>query len=134
MGIQDDYLDPDRHLWPPEEPEAYSKAWDYLNALYSRAKDNRDESQIKHGVYKYTDCGAWIEFNEDGIKLGSIVEGSDTGADPIDLTWKEIPAKYTSSLDVIEELCNLIWQWANEPRDYADGKTDMEIGLDWPLL
>ena len=53
MGIQDDYLDPDRHLWPAEEPEAYSKAWDYLNAL--------------------------------------------------------------------------IWQWANEPRDYADGKTDMEF-------
>lgn len=134
MGIQDDYLDPDRHLWPAEEPEAYSEAWDYLNNLYHRPEDNRDEAWIKRGVYKYTDCGASIEFNENGVKLGSIVEGSDFGADSIDLTWKEIPSKFTSSLQAIEDQCELIWQWANEPRDYADGKTDMEIGLDFPLL
>lgn len=111
-----------------------NKAWEYLNDLYCREEGNRDEGEIKRGVYKYTDCGAWIEFNETGIKLGSIVEGSDYGADSIDLTWKEIPAKFTASLDVIEEQCDLIWQWANEPRDYADGKTDLEIGLDWPLF
>ncbi len=74
-----------------------------------------------------------MQFNEDGVRRGSIVEGSDLGADSIDLTWKEIPVKFTSSLQVIEDQCDLIWQWANEPRD-ADGKTDMEIGLDWPLL
>lgn len=111
------------------------EAWKYLNRLYGRERNNRDESWIKRGVYKYTDCGAWIVFNEDGVKLGSIVEGSDNGgADSIDLTWKEIPIKFTSSLDEIERQCDLIWQWANVPRDYADGKTDMEIGLDWPLL
>ena len=110
------------------------KAWDYLNDLYGREKDNRDESCIKRGVHKYTDCGAWIEFNEGGVKLGSVVEGSDFGANSIDLNWKEIPAKFTSSLDLIEEQCDLIWQWANVPRDCADGKTDMEIGLDFPLL
>ena len=70
MGIQDDYLDPDRHLWPAEEPEAYSEAWDYLNNLYQLPQINRCESRIKRGVYKYTDCGAWIEFNENGVKLG----------------------------------------------------------------
>jgi len=134
VSIQDDYLDPDRHLCNAEEPEAYSEAWEYLNELYGRKKDNRDESWIKRGVYKYTDCGAWIEFNEEGVKIGSIVEGSDEGADSIDLSWKEIPVKFTFSLQVIEDQCDLIWQWANEPRDYADGKTDMEIGLDWPLL
>ncbi len=133
MGIQDDYLDPDRHLWPAEEPEGYTEAWDYLNDLYGRDEGSRDEGSIKRGVYKYTDCGAWIQFNEDGVTLGSIVEGSDFGADSIDLTWKEIPVKFTSSLQVIQDQCDLIWQWANEPRD-ADGKTDMEIGLDWPLL
>ena len=111
---------------------AKRKAWHYLNDLYGREKENRDESLIKRGVYKYTDCGAWVTFNENGVKLGSIVEGSDHGAGSIDLTWKEIPAKFTSSLDVIEEQCDRIWQWANVPRD--DGKTDMEAGLDWPLL
>ena len=82
---------------------AKRKAWHYLNDLYVREKENRDESLIKRGVYKYTDCGAWVKFNENGVRLGSIVEGSDHGADSIDLTWKEIPAKFTSSLDVIEE-------------------------------
>ncbi len=109
------------------------EAWDYLNELYGREKDSRDASGIRRGVYKYTDCGAWIEFNEDGVKLGSIVEGSEHGADSIDLSWKDIPTKFTSSLQVIEDQCDLIWQWANKP-DSGDGKTDREIGLDWPLL
>ena len=133
MSGHGDYLDPDIHL-NVEEPEGYSAAWDYLNELYGKQKDNRDDLWIKRGVYKFTDCGAWILFNENGVKLGSIVEGSDHGSDSIDLTWKEIPAKFTSSLELIEKQCDLIWHWANVPRDYADGKTDMEIGLDWPLL
>jgi hypothetical protein len=111
---------------------AKRKAWHYLNDLYGREKENRDESLIKRGVYKYTDCGAWVTFNENGVKLGSIVEGSDHGADSIDLTWKDIPTEFTNSLDMIEEQCDLIWNWANTERD--DGKTDMETGLDWPLL
>ena len=113
MSIQDDYLDPDLHLWPAEEPEAYAEAWEYLNGLYQLPKDSRDASGIRRGVYKYTDCGAWIEFHDYGVKLGSIVEGSEEGADSIDLTWKEIPVKFTSSLQVIEDQCDLIWQWAN---------------------
>ena len=63
MRMHDDYLDPDRHLWPAEEPMEYSEAWGYLNCLYGIDTDNRDESRIKRGLYKHTDCGAWIEFN-----------------------------------------------------------------------
>lgn len=110
------------------------EAWKYLNDLYGGDPSNQNESLIKRRVYKYTDCGAWISFNEGGVKLGSIVEGSDHGADTIDLTWEEIPVKFTESLDVIEGQCDLIWEWANVPRDYNDDKTDMEYGLDWPLL
>ena len=32
---------------------------------------------IEKLVYKHTDCGAWIKFDENGIKIGTIVEGSD---------------------------------------------------------
>ncbi len=130
MGMLDDYLDPDR--FNTEEPTDYAAAWKYLNQLYWGDMETRNEELIKRRVYKHTDCGAWIEFKEDGIKLGSIVEGSDYGADSIELSWKEIPAKFTDSLDVIEYQCDLIWEWANQPRD--DGKTDRETGLDWPLL
>tara|TARA_R110000851_G_scaffold41048_5_gene103248 strand:- start:1110 stop:1514 length:405 start_codon:yes stop_codon:yes gene_type:complete len=134
MSIQDDYLDPDRHLWPAEEPEAYAEAWDFLNGIYQQPKGNRDESRIKRDMYKYTDAGTWIEFNETGIKLGSSVEGTDYGADVIELTWKDVPSKFWGSMQIISDQSELIWQWANQPRDYADGKTDAEIGLDWPLL
>lgn len=34
-------------------------------------------SLIAKHVYKYTDCGAWIAFDSEGIKVGTIVEGSD---------------------------------------------------------
>ena len=132
MSMQDDYFDPDRHLWPPEEPEEYTEAWEFLNAAYNYDKSNRREWSIKHGVYRYTDCGAWIKFNDRGIKLGSIVEGSDCGADDIELRWKEIPTKFWESLQAIEDQCELIWDWANVTR--KDGMTDAERGLDFPLL
>jgi len=132
MSMHDDYLDPDLHLWPAEEPEEYDDAWVYLNNLYGLPKDNRENAKIKRGVYKYTDCGAWVEFKEDGIELGSIVEGSDHGAETIELTWEEVPEKFAPSLQTIEGQCDLIWKWANVVR--KDGKTDMELGLDWPLL
>lgn len=132
MSIQDDYLDPDRHLWPAEEPEDYTEAWEFLNDCYNLDKDNRRENSIKRGVYKHTDCGAWIEFKDTGIELGSIVEGSDCGADEINLSWKEVPTKFWESLQAIEDQCKLIWDWANVTRE--DGMTDAERGLDCPWL
>ena len=32
---------------------------------------------LKRDVYKYTDCGAWINWNDKSMSIGSIVEGSD---------------------------------------------------------
>lgn len=32
---------------------------------------------VNRAVYKNTDCGAWINFDETGIVVGTIVEGSD---------------------------------------------------------
>ena len=34
-------------------------------------------SMISKMVYKHTDCGAYIHFDERGIVVGTIVEGSD---------------------------------------------------------
>lgn len=136
MSIQDDYLDPDRHLWgPQEEPESYSNekldAWTAINELYGRDADNRNEKLIERDVYKYTDCGAWIAFEEDGILLGSIVEGSDVGCESHFLAWRKVTQKaITERLDAIETEADAIWQWANEDRE--DGQTDADAGLDFP--
>jgi hypothetical protein len=40
----------------------------------------RPES-VDRAVYKATDCGAWVRFDAEGIKVGTIVEGSDATYD-----------------------------------------------------
>lgn len=32
---------------------------------------------LRRDLYKYTDCGAWIEYDVRGITIGTITEGSD---------------------------------------------------------
>lgn len=34
-------------------------------------------SAIEDKIYRVTDCGAFIEFDEFGVKVGTIVEGGD---------------------------------------------------------
>jgi len=131
MSAHDDYLDPDYHLWEPEEPEGYEEAWQFMNELYGLPDDNKDNSKIERGVYKYTDCGAWISFREDGIELGSIVEGCDFEVPPVSIGWKDIPNSFTETLDTIDKQACAVWEWANEERD--DGMTDADAGLDCPI-
>lgn len=131
MSAHDDYLDPDRHLHPPEPPEGYDEAWKFLNETYGQDESNRDESRIKKGVYKHTICGAWIEFKEDGIQLGSIVEGSDASCQTYFLTWDKTNSEaFFERIEAIEKEADAIWKWANETRE--DVKTDAELGLDCP--
>ena len=35
------------------------------------------ESRIDKAIFKGTNCGAWVRFDELGIMVGTIVEGSD---------------------------------------------------------
>jgi hypothetical protein len=91
-----------------------------------------DEEDAKRNLYKYTDCGAWVEFLEDGIKLGSIVEGCDEGTDTHTLFYPFLETDYDETIQEIEKQADLIWDWANVERE--NGKTDAENGLDWPLL
>jgi hypothetical protein len=59
------------------------------------------ERLINRAVYKFTDCGAWCRFDEQGIMVGTIVEGSDAEyAERID----------TRGLDYDEESEQLIRQ------------------------
>lgn len=66
----------------PDSYPVYDGSW-LVHAIadhYGIPKDlpiSEKISRIKKSVYKYTDCGAWIDFDEKGIKVGSIVEGYD---------------------------------------------------------
>lgn len=128
----DDYLDPDTHLWGPEEdkqaPAEHQLVLDWFAA--------ETEAQCRRRLYKATDCGAWVEFGEDGITLGSIVEGCDFGTNVYLLRWgngfkaEDIQAR----IDEIEREAEALWKWCNEPMDAEDpeGQTAMDAGCDAP--
>lgn len=83
------------------------------------------EKHLEHDMYKYTDCGAWITWDDNGFCIGSIVEGSDAEfcrgftypveSEIVDAWMKEL-----------EELCDEAW---NEANDYDDDDDDEEITL-----
>jgi len=93
----------------------------------------KTEDQAKKNLYKATSCGAFIEFEENGIILGSIVEGSDEGTTTFHLAYDDITEDYLENIiGRIENEADLIWKWANEEDE--NGLTDAEKGIDWPLL
>jgi hypothetical protein len=78
----------------------------------------------KRNVFKYTDCGAWIEFEPDGIRVGSIVEGCDFGTAIYPLNYPFTDVDYWERIAAIEAEASALWDWANEG--------DAEKGLDAP--
>ena len=74
------------------------------------------EAQLSRHAFKYTDCGAWIQLDWENnlLKLGSIVEGSDAevSADPI--PFAEITSdKIQAAIDYIEAEASCEWDEAN---------------------
>lgn len=69
--------------------------------------------RLKHDLYKYTACGAWITWNEDSFMIGSIVEGSDAEFQkqflfPVD------SEKVDLWMDDLEILTDEAWHEAND--------------------
>ena len=94
----------------------------------------KNEEEAKRNAYKYTDCSAFIEFEEDGVVIGSIVEGSDHGTTTFHLKYDDGTTKenFQKIIDQIEQEADLIWKWANEEDE--NGVTDAQRGMDFPLL
>lgn len=158
MSAHDNYLDPDRHLWPEEPPEWYLTGQKVVFEFFSCDMDTMSEEQAKAAckrrLYKSTDCGAWIEFVDGGIEfyspqhfaaesggiiLGSIVEGCDFGTATYPLSYDGItPEMIQERIDAIEKEAAAIWEWANRPCDKKgrwrkNGSTTMaELGCDAP--
>jgi len=80
--------------------------------------------QAKHHVYKYTDCGAWIEFTADGVRVGSIVEGCDFGTAIYPLKYPFTEQDYDARIKAVEAEASALWTWANEG--------DADTGVDAP--
>jgi len=78
---------------------------------------NTTPEHLEHDVYKYTDCGAWIKWDDDSVTVGSIVEGSDAEFDNT-LTFPFNASEYNEWIDELEQLCDEAWHEANDdPED-----------------
>lgn len=75
------------------------------------------QSTIKKAIYKGTRCGAWIEFMDDGIRLGSIVEGSDAETKTHKLAYPFDYNEIWEALEVIEDEADYLWHEANADDD-----------------
>jgi hypothetical protein len=75
-----------------------------------------NEQAIERRVYKDTECGAWIKFHHDAVKItiGSIVEGSDAECVPVTLSWPFPHAELEQAIEDIEAQADMLWREANE--------------------
>lgn len=78
-----------------------------------------DEAQAERNLYKNTTCGAWIEFNDTGILIGSIVEGLDFGTMSYPLHYANgfTGADIQARINAVEAEADAFWDWANRPCD-----------------
>jgi hypothetical protein len=74
-------------------------------------------SLIKKYVFKFTDCGAFIHFDDEGIVLGTIVEGSDaeyherldlSGLD-LETDKREFRDRFFAALERCEKFSDEVW-------------------------
>lgn len=70
-------------------------------------------SRVQRILYKGTDCGAWINEDEKGIILGTIVEGSEAELHyhlPYPVTRKD----FFAQVEEMEAEASALWSEAND--------------------
>ena len=79
--------------------------------------------RLKRDVYKYTECGAWIDWDDEEVRIGSIVEGSDAEVGPYHLPFPFTMQDYERTMQTVEYEADIYWHEANgdpEEDDPAD--------------
>lgn len=78
-----------------------------------------DVDHLKRTIYDETYCGAFIEWDDHSVCIGSIVEGSDAEFDQ----WFNFPVQSDTIDNWIEELeglCDEAWHEANDDEEGED--------------
>ncbi len=88
--------------------------------LGDKLPDTEATESMKRIVYKYTNCGAWIVFDEKGITVGSIVEGVDQGTDSHELEYPFTIDEYNAALQEVEDEASSIWNETHGCDDCGD--------------
>ena len=84
--------------------------------------------QLKRNIYKYTACGAWVSEDEQGVELGSIVEGVDEGTEIHSLTYPFTIDQFQNALQSVEDEASEIWKATHGCED-CDPEMDSEQGF-----
>ena len=83
---------------------------DILKYLSSESQD-----QAKRHIYKATECGASIHFRDNGITIGSIVEGADCDTTYHELDYPFLVKDFSEAVDEVEAEAEAIWiEWNEE--------------------
>jgi hypothetical protein len=94
---------------PPNKMTTLKTKEDVLSYLSAET-----EEQAKRHLFKGTNCGAYISFDEKGITLGSIVEGSDSEVITDPLIYPFTSKAFEESISYIESEADSLWKEANE--------------------
>ena len=68
---------------------------------------------LERAVYKSTECGAWIEWDDKEVRIGSIVEGSEAEVYPATLSFPFTMQEYEEAVQEIEADADALWREAN---------------------
>jgi plastocyanin len=78
--------------------------------------ENVTDEHLSHEVYKNTSCGAWFKSEDNGVCLGTIVEGSDAEFSR-SLSYPFSVVEWDATINELETLAEEAWQEANEEDD-----------------
>jgi hypothetical protein len=70
--------------------------------------------EAERAIYKYNDCGPWVKISKEGVKLGSIVEGSDAEVEADMLKFPFSEKDYDDTMKWLEAETSVLWKEANE--------------------
>ena len=116
-SMHNDYLDPDRHLWENEShrEDMVCKVAEWCCISWQDYTELEDiERAIAKAIYKGTDSGAWIQFDEDSVKFAGYVEGWDGELPPVELHWPFTEQVFWDSMEETDsEACNM-WDMVHE--------------------
>jgi hypothetical protein len=89
-----------------------------------------DRNSASSAIYNDWDCGPWIQFNDHGIRVGSVVEGCEVGTMVYPLNYPFTADSYEIRMRAISAEADVMWRWANGEDDGGD--TDQDRGIDMP--
>ena len=101
-----------------------SKVNNLKEFLEARGCGEKDFSEVKRATYKYTSCGAWIAEENEGILVGSIVEGCDHGTETHTLNYPFEIDCFWKALESVEKEAEEIWNDTHGCKDCGDECVD----------